>query len=422
LTGRALAATGALLAALSISVSPALAAGAAGWRATGETSTEHSGHTATRLYDGTVLVVGGSEFNSQAAGAVELYDPAGNRWSALPSTAVKRTGHSAVRLDDGRVLVLGGFSLSGNSRLPVAAAELFDPRSLTWSSAAPMLLARAHPVVVLLGDGRVLVAGGGTGGESVTAEAELYDPAANRWTPTGSMAAPRIDASALRLRTGRVLVAGGTAVAANQESSLTSAETYDPTSGSWAPAGVMSSAHAAAPIGMLPNGSVLIAGGTDYQGGYGIGTTAADVYDPEINRWRETTRLHYPRGDSGGDLLADGTFLVVGGMGRTGSFSENSAELYDPATRTWTLEPRLPETRVGATVTALAGGGALVVGGTRLQVAEVFMPPPRLKPARATLEGAVADNLPLVGVTALLLLAVLGQLAWRARPQAGGGR
>jgi hypothetical protein len=57
----------------------------------------------------------------------------------------------------------------------------------------------------LLLDGRVLVAGGGSNGTS----AELYDPATGTWSPTGSMSVGRAGFTATRLADGRVLVAGG---------------------------------------------------------------------------------------------------------------------------------------------------------------------------------------------------------------------
>jgi len=55
----------------------------------------------------------------------------------------------------------------------------------------------------VLGNGQVLVAGGGT------AAAQLYNPATNAWTATGSMSTARLDAAAALLPDGDVLVTGG---------------------------------------------------------------------------------------------------------------------------------------------------------------------------------------------------------------------
>ena len=69
-------------------------------------------------------------------------------------------------------------------------AELFDPVSNAWSSAAPMGTNRARHTAVLLASGKVLVAGGHNFG-GVLSSAEVYDPATNTWTPAPSMANAR---------------------------------------------------------------------------------------------------------------------------------------------------------------------------------------------------------------------------------------
>jgi len=58
--------------------------------------------------------------------------------------------------------------------------------------------------------GKVLVAGGQGAGVFLVPAAEIYDPATGTWSPTGSMAIAREGTSATRLPDGRVLVAGGT--------------------------------------------------------------------------------------------------------------------------------------------------------------------------------------------------------------------
>jgi N-acetylneuraminic acid mutarotase len=122
----------------------------------------------------------------------------------------------------------------------------------TWSSTGSMATARTTHSATLLPDGKVLVAGGvgGSGsdlssallflsatiltdgtvlvacgyGGSYLSSAELYDPASGSWSSTGSMATGRAEHSATLLPGGKVLVAGGYA---NGSSILASAELYN---------------------------------------------------------------------------------------------------------------------------------------------------------------------------------------------------
>src|SRR5262249_22796786 len=93
-----------------------------------------AGHTATLLIDGRVLVTGGSQSpGAPATNSVELYDPGNGAFGPVGSMAIARIGHTATRLLDGRVLILGGTSLGAPE------AELFDPRTNTFSALSPPL-------------------------------------------------------------------------------------------------------------------------------------------------------------------------------------------------------------------------------------------------------------------------------------------
>lgn len=124
-----------------------------------------------------------------------------------------------MALPDGGALVVGGFAGTADD-LGLSAtesAERFDPRTLRWSDAGPMRSAAAHRTAVVLGDGRVLVAGGISGpksdgkqtGSLAIADAELYDPAGDSWTATTALPGPREGASAATITDGSVLLVGG---------------------------------------------------------------------------------------------------------------------------------------------------------------------------------------------------------------------
>src|SRR5919202_3477224 len=83
------------------------------WTGAAPLATPRSNHTATLLPDGRVLVVGGAETRSGLLTPVpsaEIYDPAANSWTAVGPLGTARSGHTATLLSDGRVIVAGGGS------------------------------------------------------------------------------------------------------------------------------------------------------------------------------------------------------------------------------------------------------------------------------------------------------------------------
>jgi hypothetical protein len=133
---------------------------------TGTLNIPRTNHTATVLNDGRVLVVGGCNGDPRQvapnlgvtdAGALdsaELFDPASKRWTLVTDTLqYRRENHSALKLNDGRVMIIGG---NGHEGIGHTEGEIFDPATLSWSLTRPMSVTR--PAVVVLLDGRVLAA------------------------------------------------------------------------------------------------------------------------------------------------------------------------------------------------------------------------------------------------------------------------
>src|SRR6266478_8008026 len=131
----------------------------------------------------------------------------------------------------------------------------------TFGNTGSLNTGRYWHTATLLPNGKVLVAGGYDGVNYLTS-AELYDPATGTWTATGSLDTARYRHTATLLPNGNVLVAGGV----NSSGSLASAELYDPASGTWTAPGSLGAARAAHTATLLPNGKVLVAGGYNDSG------------------------------------------------------------------------------------------------------------------------------------------------------------
>jgi N-acetylneuraminic acid mutarotase len=345
-----------------------------------------SGHAATLLASGKVLVAGGRSRAVGPAGSgcgcdnlfgyfesAWLYDPASNTWSPAAAMASQRTGFTATRLPNGKVLAAGGM---GDAN---ASAELYDPAVRAWSPAASMAVGRYGHSATLLPSGKVLVAGGGpaNGDSAYTATAELYDPKTNTWSSAGSMAAGRSDHSATLLPSGKVLVVGGYRALRERKGDeseyVAEAELYDPARNAWSPAGSMKVSRAGHTATLLPSGKVLIVSGitasnhissSDPETSARYDSKTVELYDPRTHAWSLARPMRTgPRQGHTATLLPSGQVLVAGGSYSILGFATALAELYDPQTDTWSAADMMQLGRAGHTATLLPSGQVLLTGG-----------------------------------------------------------
>jgi hypothetical protein len=256
-------------------------------------------------------------------------------------------GSSATLLGDGKVLIAGGLNGALTS---LAAAELYDPATRSFSATGSLVTARAYPAATLLPSGDVLVAGGLTGNinnEKTLASAELYNPVTGTWQPTTPMNTAGYQLNATLLPDGDVLVTG--LLNATGET----AEVYHPAAATWTGTGPMPAGQYYTSATLLRDGKVLVAGGG----------TAAALYNPASNTWAVTGSMHVARSGQTATLLPDGDVLVTGGFTPNVGGSLASTELYNPATGTWSLTGSMNVPRAGQTATLLRGGDVLITGG-----------------------------------------------------------
>jgi len=309
-----------------------------------------AGHTATKLLDGRVLIVGG--LSNGATRSAELFDPAARRFSATGSLGVARAAHTATLLPDGRVLIAGGFNGSW-----LSSTEIYDPRSGLFSPGPPMTEARSDHLAVTLADGRVLLVGGTSTGYTFLASAELFDPIRLNFSPTGSMSVARESHVGVLLPNGNVLVAGGHAGRQSAIRLYATAELYDPEHGSFRMTGSMTRQRHKHAGGLLADGRVLITGGADERDDRGQ-YRDAEVYDPQAERFAAIGEMRRARYKHQGTmaLLPDGRVLIAGGAG--------DPEVFDPAALSFRLVAS-SNTLAGnfSTATPLSSGEVLIAGG-----------------------------------------------------------
>jgi len=130
-----------------------------------EMATGRSNHAAVLLGDNAVVVSGGlgGEAGDQSLASSEVFDVRAGTWTTSAPLGAARSGHTATALDDGRVLVAGGESVQRGSRRSLTSAEVFDFETGPtgqWGPAGDMSCPRSEQAAVLLPDGSVLVVAG----------------------------------------------------------------------------------------------------------------------------------------------------------------------------------------------------------------------------------------------------------------------
>jgi hypothetical protein len=310
---------------------------------TGNMTTARSNHTATLLPDGRVLIAGGDSRST-----AEVYDPTAKSFTPTGDLVAAQLGHTATLLGNGKVLIAGGLTVACCPS-SVVRAEVYDPSTGKFAETGayagrgtPSLIdgGPAQPTATLLRNGTVLIAGEPT--------AELYDPVTGTFSLTGAMLTERAlgrpyyiaGRTATRLTDGMVLLTGGEH---EDEGRFSSAELYDPTTGTFNFTGGMGAARDGHSAALLPSGKVLIAGG---EGVIGCSPSfcqiqslaSAELYDPSQRIFTSAGRMNVQREWHTATVLNDGSVLIaggltfIGGLG-VGGFSVTplaSAELYVP--------------------------------------------------------------------------------------------
>lgn len=153
------------------------------WRSAAPLPRPRTQFSIARLPDGRVLVAGGFREDGRITNSTAVYDAATDSWSEGPLMLDARLNHAMVALPGGDLLFIGGEAAGSGT------AERYDFRRGRFVAAGRLASPRLVPQAAVLDDGSVLVAGGlaypGRGSFSPLEGAELWDPRTSTWSDAG---------------------------------------------------------------------------------------------------------------------------------------------------------------------------------------------------------------------------------------------
>ena len=358
------------------------------WSPTGPMIAGRMQHGQAVLKDGRVLIVGGASGKELTIlNTAEIFDPATRSFFKVPAimSEARRSIYTIVTMRDGRVLIAGGRNFD-NPNAPGAkvhdSAEIFDPKTNTFTPTGSMNVPRNMFMAILLDDGRVLIAGGGNnagGARSMAYDtAELYDPATGTFKLLKSkMSVPRQYHNIVKLLDGTVLVVGGSR-GPGLEGANTKVDRFDPVTETFTFVG-----ETHAPIGcnacaaVLRDGRVILAGSYDDTTIPATSSNAADIYDPKTNSFIRTPGPTHAQIDSESVRLLDGTVLSPGGMNQKSQVS-SCTSLFSPVCNVFVPADSLQFPRTPAYPVLLRDGRPMIIGGQTSgqlnTIAEIFTP------------------------------------------------
>ena len=320
-------------------------------------------HISTLLPDGRLVFIGGQDSGDfrDAVKTVKAFDAVAGTWQVLPDLIEERWYPGLARLGDGRLLVMGGGQRPNAQRTPTC--EIYDPRSNTWTATASMSNPSDYPPAVLLQNGKVL---------RTWWPPQLFDPALNQWTNTGTMVQPNrfwpghCDHSLVRLGDGRGCAVG---IYRGSLSSPSMIELYDPTPGTWSLGANASVTRSQPEVALLPTGQVFVAGGKLEDTNPSVSTNdygqtrLTDLYDPATNSWRRCADMAWFREYHATTLLVpDGRVITTAGTGGPANPGvSNDVEAFEPPYLFRGIRPRIDD----VSSTSMPHGGTLNLTVTR---------------------------------------------------------
>ena len=134
--------------------------------------------------------------------SAERYLPAEDGWVTTGALATGRGGHAAALLGDGRLLIAGGWAVGGD---PTASTEIYDPATGVFTPGPALPAAVDALAAASVPDGSVLVTGGRRAGDESVAFAVVIAVDGTA-TSVADLAQARFKHEMVTLPTGEVLI------------------------------------------------------------------------------------------------------------------------------------------------------------------------------------------------------------------------
>jgi hypothetical protein len=282
------------------------------------------------LPDGRPFVIGGTlSYQFTGLKSTALFDPVAGKFSAGPDMSDGRWYPTGTVLPNGTVMAISGLGTSGVMNTTV---EIYDPVKNSWSPAgAAFADVQFFPRQHVLPNGKVFESGWNP-------DTQMWDPSSHVWTPVAttqfgqdrtygtSVLFPLTPANGFKPK---VIIMGG---GPSTGSITATTETIDLSAPK--PAWVFGPTMVAPRIEMnatlLPNGKMLVSGGSTIDEDAATAVTSAELYDPDTNTLASAGKMAFPRlYHSNTILLPDATVLALGGNPIRGAY-EGHIEIYSP--------------------------------------------------------------------------------------------
>ncbi|HZR49609.1 MAG TPA: fibronectin type III domain-containing protein [Streptosporangiaceae bacterium] len=288
-----------------------------------------------QLPDGRIMTVGG--WGAQTTGQTgivdtNIFDPATQTWTRVANMHLPRWYPDLVELPDGRYVAISGNSTDSNTWADTP--EVYDPKANTWTLlsnvSTPQVHEEEYPFSYLAPNGKVFTIGPSED------QSFFLDVGNQTWTPVGSSGV--VNGSSVMYRPGKILYSGGAASVTTTTPATAGSAVIDLTAATptWQPAAPMNNARVYHTLTMLADGRVLAVGGepTSNQDNVTTGVLPAEIWDPATGKWTAGPAMAAARNyHSTAVLMPDGTVLVAGGGHEENSSDPGqfSAQVYSPS-------------------------------------------------------------------------------------------